>query len=152
VIVILFQLKTSNKWSDGSFKDLLMLLKDMLPQGNIVLEIVSEAKQIICLMSLEVEKIHAYKNDCILYRAAEYEDLEKCPICGLDRFNHIKDYSDDENCNRRKDRPKKVFWYIHIIPHFKHWFANKRDSELLRWHKEKHKQDVGMIRHTVDAT
>jgi hypothetical protein len=82
--VILFQLKASNKWSDGSFKDLLMLLKDMLPQGNTVLDIVSEAKQIICPMSLEVEKIHAYKNDCILYRAAEYEDLEKCPICGLD--------------------------------------------------------------------
>jgi hypothetical protein len=23
------------------------------------------------------------KNDCILYRGAEYEDLEKCPIVGL---------------------------------------------------------------------
>jgi hypothetical protein len=30
-IVKLFQLKTSNGWSDFSFKDLLMLLKDMLP-------------------------------------------------------------------------------------------------------------------------
>jgi hypothetical protein len=33
----------------------------------------------------------------------------------------------------------------------KHWFANK-ESELLRWHKEKHKQDAGMIRYPVDAT
>jgi hypothetical protein len=44
-----------------------------------------------------------------------------------------------------------VFWYFPIIPRLKHWFANK-ESELLRWHKEKHKQDAGMIRHHVDAT
>jgi hypothetical protein len=31
-----FQLNGSNRWSDDSFKDLLTLLKDMLPQGNSV--------------------------------------------------------------------------------------------------------------------
>jgi hypothetical protein len=51
--------KASNGWSDCSFKDLLTLLKDMLPQGNAVPETVYEAKQIICLLGLEVEKIHA---------------------------------------------------------------------------------------------
>jgi hypothetical protein len=87
---------------------LLTLLKDMLPQGNTVLEIVYEAKQIIYLLSLEVDKIHACKNDCILYHGAKYEDLEKCPICGFDRFNHRKNSGDDKNCNRRKGEPKKV--------------------------------------------
>jgi hypothetical protein len=43
-IVKLFQLNASNRWSDGSFKDLLTLLKEMLPQGNAVHEIVYEAK------------------------------------------------------------------------------------------------------------
>jgi hypothetical protein len=43
-MVNLFQLKASNKWSDCSFKDLLTLLKDMLPQGNAVPETVYEAK------------------------------------------------------------------------------------------------------------
>jgi hypothetical protein len=84
VIVKLFQLKASNRWSDGSFKDLLTLLKDMLPQGNVVPSIVYEAKQIICLFGLEVEKIHACNNDCILYCGDEYGNLEKCSICGLD--------------------------------------------------------------------
>jgi hypothetical protein len=84
VMVNLFQLKASNGWSDGSFKDLLTLFKDMLPQGNSVLEIVYEAKQIICPLGLEVKKIHTCKNDCILYRREEYDDLEKCSICGLD--------------------------------------------------------------------
>jgi hypothetical protein len=84
MIVKLFQLKASNKWSDYSFKELLMLLKDMLPQGNVVPKTVYEAKQIICPLGLKMEKIHACKNDCILYRGPEYEDLEKCPICGCD--------------------------------------------------------------------
>jgi hypothetical protein len=49
------------------------------------------------------------KNDCILYRGPEYENLEKCSIYGLDRFNRRKDGGDDENCNREKGEPKKVF-------------------------------------------
>jgi hypothetical protein len=118
----------SKGWSDDSFKDLLTLFKDMLPQGKSVLETVYEAKQIICLLGLEVEKIHACKNDCILYRGDEYEDLEKCPICGLDRFNHSKDGGDDDNCNRRKGGHKKVFWYFSIIPRLKHWFTKKRSK------------------------
>jgi hypothetical protein len=44
MMVKLFQLKASNRWSNGSFKDLLTLLKDMLPQGNVVPETVYEAK------------------------------------------------------------------------------------------------------------
>jgi hypothetical protein len=132
-MVKLFQLKASNEWSDCSFKELLTLLKDMLSQGNAVHENVYEAKQIICPLGLEVEKIHTCKNDCILYHGPEYEDLEKCPICGHDRFNHRKDSSDDENCNRngRKGRPKKLFWYFSIIPRLKCWFTNKKAPELL---------------------
>jgi hypothetical protein len=150
-MVKLFQLKAIHGWSDGSFKELLALLKDMLPQGNTVPETVYEAKQIICPLGLEVEKIHACKNDCILYRGSNYQDLEKCPVCGLDRFNRRKDGGDDEDCNRTKGGPKKVFWYFPIVPRLVRWFANKKESELLRWHKEKHKVD-GLIRHPADAT
>jgi hypothetical protein len=46
--------------------------KDMLPQGNTDIKTVYEAKQIIYPLGLEVEKIHACKNDCILYRWVEY--------------------------------------------------------------------------------
>jgi hypothetical protein len=47
--------------------DLLTLFNDMLPQGKIVPQTVYEAKQIICPLGLEVKKIHAFKNDGILY-------------------------------------------------------------------------------------
>jgi hypothetical protein len=43
-MVKLFQLKANNGHSDYSLKELLMLLKDMLPQGNAVRETVYEAK------------------------------------------------------------------------------------------------------------
>jgi hypothetical protein len=68
---------------------------------------------------MAVEKIHVCKNDCILYCGPEYEDLEKCPICGLGQFNRKTYGDDDDNCNRRKGGPKKVFWYVPIIPRLK---------------------------------
>jgi hypothetical protein len=88
-----------------------MLLEDMLSQGNTIPENVYEAKQIIYPLGLKVEKIHTCKNDCILYHGPEYRDLKKCPICGLDRFNHRKDGRDDENYNRnrRKASLKRCF-------------------------------------------
>jgi hypothetical protein len=46
----------SNGWSDCSFKDLLSLLKGMLPQGNVVPKTVYEAKQIIYLLGLRWKK------------------------------------------------------------------------------------------------
>jgi hypothetical protein len=90
-----------------------------------------------------VEKIHACKNDCILYRGPEFKDVEKCPIYRLDQFKHRKYGGDDENCNRnrRKGEPKKVLCYFSVISHLKRWFVNK----------EKHKQDAGMIRHLANT-
>jgi hypothetical protein len=57
VMMKLFLLKVSNEWGDYSFKDLLTLLKDILPQDNTILETVYETKQIICRLGLEVKKI-----------------------------------------------------------------------------------------------
>jgi len=125
-MVKLFWLKASNGWSDVSFKELLMVLKDMLPQGNLIPESVYEAKQIICPFGLEVEKVHACKKDYILYRGEEYADLTKCPVCGLDRFNRRRDGGDGVIVH---GLPKKVFWYFPIIPRLKRWFANKKEAE-----------------------
>jgi hypothetical protein len=45
-----------------------------------------------------------------------------------------------------------VFWYFPTISRLKRWFANNKELELLRWHKEKHKQNAEMIRHPANAT
>jgi hypothetical protein len=60
-------------------------IRDKLPEGNQIAESVYEAKKIICPLGVEVEKIHACKNNCVLFRG-DYADLDKCPKCGYDRY------------------------------------------------------------------
>ena len=48
----LLQLKAAHGWTDKSFKQLLDLLKDMLPEGNQVAGSIYEAKKIICPLGL----------------------------------------------------------------------------------------------------
>jgi hypothetical protein len=105
-MVKLFQLKARNRLSDGSFKNLLTLLKD--------------------------------RND--LFVNSTDSIVEKTVVM-------TRTATETEE----KSRAKQVFCYFPIISHLKRWFANN-ESELLRWHKEKHKQDAGMIRHPADIT
>jgi hypothetical protein len=86
----LLQLKVDHGWSNESFKHLLDVLRDMLPEGNQIAEYVYEVKKIICPVRIEVEKVHACKKSCVLLRG-DYADLDKCPKCGYDRYKWKKD-------------------------------------------------------------
>jgi Zn ribbon nucleic-acid-binding protein len=66
----------------------------MLPEGNQIAETVYEAKKIICPLGIEVEKIHACKNNCVLFRG-DYVDLDKCTKCGFGRYKRKKDGGDN---------------------------------------------------------
>jgi hypothetical protein len=52
----LLQLKADHGWSNKSSKHLLNVLRDILPEGNQIVESVYEAKKIICPLGIEVEK------------------------------------------------------------------------------------------------
>ena len=111
-----------------------------------------EAKQLVCPLGLEVQKIHACPNDCILYRGDEYENLDACPICGLLHYKIRKDDPGDvEGEHPRKSVPAKVMWYSHIISRLKCLFRNKENAKLMRWHKEERKKD-SMLRHPDDGS
>ena len=56
----LLQLKAAHGWTNKSFKAFL-LLKDILPEGNLLPDSVYEAKQIVCPVGLKIEK-----NSCML--------------------------------------------------------------------------------------
>ena len=66
------------------------LLKKMLPKDNELPATTYEAKQLVCPLGLEVQKIHACPNDCILY-LGEYENLDACPVCSALRYKIRKD-------------------------------------------------------------
>ena len=80
----------TNGVSDKGFGELLRLVKKMLPKDNELATTTYEAKQLVCPLGLEVKKIHACPNDCILYRA-EYENLDACPVCSALRYKIRKD-------------------------------------------------------------
>ena len=66
-ILELLQWKAKNGLSDKGFGKLLVMIKNMLPKDNELPESMYEAKKVVCPLGLEVQKIHACPNDCILY-------------------------------------------------------------------------------------
>jgi hypothetical protein len=138
----------------------------MLPEGNQTAESVYEVKNIICPLGIEVEKIYACKNSCVLFRG-DYANLDKCRKCGYDRYKRKKDGGDDNNANDENEpgeirgkkkanrgAPVRVAWYFCNIPRLRRWFATRKEAELLRWHDEGRKElkKDGKFRHPADAT
>ena len=80
VDIMLLEFKSTNGLSDKGFDQLLGIIRKLL-QKNELLEKTYLAKQMICPIGLEVEKIHACSNDCILYHGEKYKDLDKCTKC-----------------------------------------------------------------------
>jgi len=144
----LVNLKARFGWSDKSFIELLALLKNMLPNNNILPKSHYEAKKILCPVGLEYEKIHACRNDCILYKN-EFAELRNCPTCGVSRYkvNDGTRCSDDATSN---NHPTKVCWYLPIIPRFKRLFGSANDSKNLTWHADGRIKD-GLLRHPADS-
>ncbi|KAK1692327.1 hypothetical protein QYE76_009024 [Lolium multiflorum] len=137
--------------TDSGFEKLMIILKKLFPRNNELPVSTYEAKKLVCPLGLDVQKIHACINDCILYRGEKYENLNKCPICGALRYKIRKDDPGDvEGEPPRKRVPAKVMWYAPIIPRLKRLFRNKEHAQLLRWHMEERKKDA-MLRHPADG-
>jgi hypothetical protein len=147
----LLQWKAEAGICDKPFEKLLKIMKRRFPKNNELPDSTYEAKKVLCPLGLEVLKIHACINDCILYRA-EYENLEKCPVCTALRYKIRRDDPGDvEGEPPRKRVPAKVMWYAPIIPRLKRLFRNKEHARLLRWHKEDRKKDE-KLRHPADGS
>ncbi|KAL4561270.1 hypothetical protein LXL04_033434 [Taraxacum kok-saghyz] len=147
-VLKLMNLKATHGWSDKSFTDTLETLHEMLPDDNELPVSTYQAKKLMCPMGLEIERIHACPNDCMLYRD-QYADLDKCVTCGTSRYK--KKNETEVNDNVKKNGPAaKVLWYFPIIPRLKRLFANTKNAKLLRWHAEDRKKD-GKIRHVADS-
>jgi hypothetical protein len=142
----LLQLKASNHWTDKGFKELLVVLADMFPEGNVIPKSTYEAKKIICPMGLKFEKIDACKNNCILFNG-DNKDATECPKCQTSRY---KQGGEVVGSVMRRKVPMKVVWYFPIIPRLKWLFATSKDARLLTWHSDGRKVD-GYIRHPADG-
>jgi len=90
----------------------------MLPKGNELPTTVYEAKQVVYPLGIEIQKIHACPNDCILYYGEEYENFDACLVCKTSRYMIRRDDPGDVEGeeHQRKKIPTKVMWYAPIIP------------------------------------
>ncbi|KAK1681901.1 hypothetical protein QYE76_042749 [Lolium multiflorum] len=106
----LLQWKAENGTSDKGFEKLLKIIKKMLPGENVLPSTTYEAKKVVCPLGLEVQKIHACINDCILYRG-EYENLNACPVCSALRYKIRRDDPSDVEgeSTPRKRVPAKLY-------------------------------------------
>ncbi|KAK1652056.1 hypothetical protein QYE76_069861 [Lolium multiflorum] len=106
----LLQWKAENGTSDKGFEKLLKIIKKMLPGENVLPSSTYEVKKVVCPLGLEVQKIHACINDCILYRG-EYENLNACPVCSALRYKIRRDDPGDVEgeSTPRKSVPAKLY-------------------------------------------
>jgi hypothetical protein len=84
-VIELLKLKASHGWFDNSSSELLSLLAKLLLKPNTLPTSIYKVKNLICPLSLGVDKIHACPNHCILYRKG-YEFNTKCPVCGVSQI------------------------------------------------------------------
>ncbi|GJW40865.1 hypothetical protein Tco_0066710 [Tanacetum coccineum] len=144
----LLDLKAKNNWSDKSFTTLLELFHEAFLEDNELPLSKYQAKKLTYPMGLEVQRIHACPNDCILYRKA-YKDLHECPVCMESRYKH-KNLTELDSDVTKNGPPTKLLWYLPIIPRLKKLYANPKDAKFLLWHAEERKND-GKIRHVADS-
>jgi hypothetical protein len=112
-------MKASNGWFDKGFNELLQFLKDMLPKANVLPRSTHQAKKIVCPLGLEVEKIHACQNDCMLF-CNEDAKLEECHVCGTSQYKQNDKNSDEDDMGENKKVKivqANMAWYFPIIPH-----------------------------------
>ena len=126
-VLVLVNLKVRFGWSDKRFIELCALLKNLPPKDNTVPKNHYEAKNILCPVGMEYQKIHACPNDCILYKN-QFAEMRKCPTSGVSRYKVNNDKCNDD-ATTNNSCSAKVCWYLPIIPRFKRFFGNGRDAK-----------------------
>jgi hypothetical protein len=179
-VLKLLMLKARYGLSDAGFDSFLNIIVDMLPKENKVPANTYYAKKLISPLAMDVEKIHACRNHCILYQANDYKDLESYAKCNASRYKTNKDYREDEcvasmsKGKKRKKAQKKtsksmskekeevdyyalkkiptlVMCYLPVVDRLRCLFANPKDAKLMSWHaSDEHKND-GKLRHPADG-
>ncbi|CAL9030086.1 unnamed protein product [Prunus brigantina] len=141
-IVELMHGKIKYRMSNLCFDYFLGVFKRMLPTDNCLPKDHRQAQKVLNGLGLGYEKIHACKNNCMLFYK-EYETLDTCPICKESRFKMTSQ-------NRTTKIPQKVMCYLPLKPRLQRLYMSTHTSTDMRWHKEK-RVDDDVMRHPADG-
>ena len=112
----------------------------ILPPQNTMPSSRDDARKILRKLGVDYNSIHACPNDCVLFQK-EYADLERCPICGADRYR--KDVQGDTV-------REKLLRHFPLIPWIKHMFRCSSIVGLMSWYSQNRSTD-GVQRIPVDS-
>jgi len=87
-IIELYLIKSSDKMSDIIFRETVHLLKNALPDINI-LDSFYETKKLIRELGCNYKKINACQNNCMLFWKQD-ENLDACKVCNEHRWKPSK--------------------------------------------------------------
>ncbi|XP_058076376.1 uncharacterized protein LOC131224956 [Magnolia sinica] len=130
---------------------LLELLKEALPEGEMLPKSFYEMKKIIGELGLKYNKIDACPNDCMLYWKETINE-QSCAICGTSRWKMVEHQSDDEGSSFAKDRkiPTKILRHFPLKPRLQRLFMSSKTASSMKWH-EVGRTDDGILRHPSDS-
>ncbi|WMV18167.1 hypothetical protein MTR67_011552 [Solanum verrucosum] len=145
----LYLLKCLHGWSNESFTSLLELLKEVMPELNI-LPSYNKTKSMVKNLGIDYEKIDACPNDCMLFRN-DHKDDEFCHTCRSSRYiKNPKVDSEVEPSKKSHRVSAKTLRHFPLIPRLKRLFMCSKTANSLRWHDEKRSKD-GKLRHPADG-
>jgi hypothetical protein len=127
-VLQMLRIKAANNSTDTSLDQQLKYPCKVMPERHTLPHSCEEAKKIVCLLGMDVQRYHACPNDCIIYHGKAYENLTKCPECQASRFKRGREPIEDGGKRVTSGTPAKVVWYLPVIPHLKRLFANRSRS------------------------
>ncbi|XP_050387187.1 uncharacterized protein LOC126803420 [Argentina anserina] len=136
------QLKVKHKWSNISYDGNSEYIKSMLPKETQFPESHYKTKKILKDLGLSYEKIHACKNNCILFRGDFARD-DECHVCFESRWEPYSLY-------KKKKVPVKVLRYFPLKPRLQRLYMSADTTKEMRWHGLE-RDDDDVLRHPVDG-
>ena len=147
LVARMLNMKVKHHMSQKEFDDIAQLLKEVVPDENLVTENFYSAKRLVRGLGLLVEKIHCCNNGYMLFWG-EDNDLPICKICGHQRYKRTT--RAETNTRRITNVPYKKMYYFPLSPQLLRLDASKTISNDMRWHAE-HEVVEGEMRHYSDS-
>ncbi|CAK8537556.1 unnamed protein product [Lathyrus sativus] len=102
-------LKADYGLSEGYFNGWMQFMGNALPENNCMPKVFYQARKSIAELGLASLNIECCVKGCMLYYK-EDDTLQKCKICGEERYKHIRRRGHD------KLVPRKHMWYFPLVP------------------------------------
>ncbi|XP_016468630.1 uncharacterized protein LOC107791134 [Nicotiana tabacum] len=140
----LLNIKSEFNMSDNCYNQILLFLKELLPEDAKLPNDYYRTKQMVAKLGLGYEKIDVCKTGCILYYKGN-KDKVNCPKCGQPRYKPKRGGN-----GRQNDVAYKVLRYFPITTRLQRLYMSTKTAENMIWHW-KSRREPGVMSHPSDG-